>query len=106
MRFKNCIAFGGVPLFIFSLVAPALREAMSLDPSKQAQAILAVDSREPFDLPHVDPAIRIPDDQVDVTIPSATGATPVDQSHYIDAYIAPPTARARAVLESATRRKI
>jgi hypothetical protein len=89
MTIKNCVAYGGVSLFMFSLVTPALREAMPPDMVKLTRTVLTVGSREPVDLPHIDLAVHIPADRLYVTARSATGANTVDQTHWIDAYIAP-----------------
>jgi hypothetical protein len=85
MKIKNCIVCGEVSLFLFSLVAPALREAMALDKVEQ---ILAADSRAPFDFPHIEPAIRTPEIQPSLASMSVTGWNPVNQSHQVDAHIA------------------
>jgi hypothetical protein len=89
MRIKNVIVYGGVSLFVFSLIAPALREAMTCDETEHTSAVLAANSREPFELPHIDPAFRTLDILPDVTAPSVTGGNLVDQTHWIDVYIGP-----------------
>ncbi len=87
MKIKNCVVYGGALLFAYSLVSPALREGLT-DVSEQTTVIWAADSRGPFELPHVDPAIETQEILPTTAAISASGnAVDKSHSHYVDAYV-------------------
>jgi hypothetical protein len=77
--------YGGAMLFAYSLVSPALQGGLT-DATEQTRLIWTADSHEPFELPHVDPAVETPENLPSTAAISVSGNT-VDQTHSIDAYV-------------------